>query len=121
LDNQSNLYKAPNAKNIIYFQYAKSGEVRFSGFLKGCQASLDCLRRDKQHLFGQRLLIFGFNNNGENFGLILNERDDPIISDFPSLPNAQFSSMIQTHSFGPSMTENMNMNMNLVESFYFSH
>ena len=55
LDENGKKYEAPNAKNINYFQYAKTGEVRFSGFLLKCKKPPDCLRRKKQKIYGQRI------------------------------------------------------------------
>ena len=118
LDSRANKYNAPDAKNIIYFQYAKSGEVRLSAFLKNCKAQLDCLRRDKQHIYGKRILILGFNKSGQTFGLALSERDDPIVKNFPQFKNAEFSKMIQVHNFGTEI-ENY-PEMNRIESLYFT-
>ena len=100
MDEEAKKYEAPNAKNIIYFQYAKSGEVRLSAFLKNCKAPLDCLRRDKQHNYGKRVLILGFNRIGETFGLALNEKDDPIVSNFPQFKDSDFSKLIKVHNLG---------------------
>ena len=118
LDNKATKYNAPDAKNIIYFQYAKSGEVRLSAFLKNCNAPLDCLRREKQLLYGQRILILGFSSNGETFGLILNERDDFIVTNFPKFENSDFSKMIQVHSFGPKAMSLPDMKK--IEAFYLA-
>ena len=100
LDENGDKYKAPTAKTINYFQYAQTGEVRFSGFLLKCKKSPDCLRRKKQKIYGQRILILGFNRSGETFGLALNEKEDPIVSNFPEFKDSEFSDLIQTYILG---------------------
>ena len=100
LDEKGRKYKAPNAKNINYFQYAKSGEVRLSAFLTNCDAPPDCLRREKQHIYGKRILILGFNRSGETFGLALNEKEDLIVSNFPQFKDSDFSNLIKIYVLG---------------------
>jgi hypothetical protein len=100
LDEKGEKYKAPNAKNINYFQYAKSGEVRLSGFISKCKNPPDCLRREKQEIYGKRILILGFNRSGETFGLAINEKEDSIVSNFPDFKNSEFSDLIQTYIIG---------------------
>lgn len=45
---------APNTRIIDYFQYP---EVRMSGFLTGCEAGPDSLRRRMLGEFGRRILV----------------------------------------------------------------
>lgn len=74
---------APNTRIIDYFQYP---EVRMSGFLKGCAAGPDALRRRMLGEFGRRILVLGTASDGKVVGLVLTERDDPLVSHFPDLP-----------------------------------
>ena len=100
LDEISKKYKAPGAKTINYFQYAKAGEVRLSGFLLNCKNPPDCLRRNNLHIYGKRILILGFNRNGETFGLTINQKEDPIVSSFPQFKDSDFSKLIQNYVLG---------------------
>lgn len=74
---------APGTRIIDYFQYP---EVRLSGFLAGCAAAPDALRRERQALYGQRWLVMGTAADGQVLGLVLTERDDPLAASFPELP-----------------------------------
>lgn len=76
-------YNAPNTRIIDYFQYP---EVRMSGFLNGCEAGPDALRRRLLGEFGQRILVMGTASDGKVVGVVLTERDDPLVADFPDLP-----------------------------------
>lgn len=76
-------YDAPNTKIIDYFQYP---EVRMSGFLNGCEAGPDALRRRMLGDFGRRILVMGTAADGKVVGVVLTERDDPLVADFPDLP-----------------------------------
>lgn len=83
LDPGGNRHVAPGARIIDYFQYP---EIRFSGFLKGCEGAPDALRRRLQAGFGQRWLVMGNAPDGTVLGVVLTERDDPLASNFPALP-----------------------------------
>jgi MvaI/BcnI restriction endonuclease family len=74
---------APNTRIIDYFQYP---EVRMSGFLSGCKGGPDALRRRMLDKFGRRILVMGTASDGKVAGVVLTERDDPLVSDFPDLP-----------------------------------
>ena len=76
-------YDAPNTRIIDYFQYP---EVRMSGFLNGCEAGPDALRRRLLGEFGRRILVMGTASDGKVVGVVLTERDDPLVADFPDLP-----------------------------------
>lgn len=78
-------YDAPNTRIIDYFQYP---EVRMSGFLHGCPEGPDALRREKLAEFGRRILVMGTAADGKVVGLVLTERDDPLVANFPELPLA---------------------------------
>lgn len=78
-------YDAPNTRIIDYFQYP---EVRMSGFLSGCAEAPEALRRDRQAEFGRRILVMGTAADGKVVGLVLTERDDPLVASFPELPLA---------------------------------
>ena len=101
LDQSGSRHQAPNAKIINYFQYP---EARFSGFASGCPQRPDCLmRRNKPWEFGKRYIILGANvESGETFGLVINERDDPLASQFPALSPYRPVPVLQTHLFGYS-------------------
>lgn len=83
LDHAGQRHDAPGTRIIDYFQYP---EVRMSGFLKGCAAPPDALRRDRQAQYGRRILVMGTAADGKVLGLVLTERDDPLVAVFPGLP-----------------------------------
>lgn len=69
LDESNHPVSAPNAKLIYYPQYP---EVRFSGFLQGCNAAPSSLFSKEQR--GQepnRILLLGIGNSTKVFGLTL--------------------------------------------------
>lgn len=78
-------HTAPNTRIIDYFQYP---EVRMSGFLSGCSDGPQSLVRTRQAEFGQRVLVMGTAGDGTVVGVILTERDDPLVANFPELPTA---------------------------------
>lgn len=78
-------YDAPSTRIIDYFQYP---EVRMSGFLNGCDAGPDALRRKHLDQYGRRILVMGTASDGKVVGLVLTERDDPLVASFPELPLA---------------------------------
>lgn len=78
-------YDAPNTRIIDYFQYP---EVRMSGFLVGCEEGPEALRRRMLADFGRRILVMGTASDGKVVGLVLTERDDPVVARFPDLPLA---------------------------------
>lgn len=83
LDVDGKRHAVPGARIIDYFQYP---EIRFSGFLAGCQGAPDALRRRLQSDYGQRWLVLGNAPDGTVLGLVLTERDDPLARRFPDLP-----------------------------------
>lgn len=91
LDADGNRHRAPGARIIDYFQYP---EIRFSGFLKGCEGAPDALRRRNQALYGQRWLVLGSAPDGTVLGVLLTERDDPLARDFPALPDLPGSGVL---------------------------
>lgn len=76
-------HDARGTRIIDYFQYP---EVRMSGFLKGCQFAPDALRRVNQAKYGRRILVMGTAHDGKVVGLVLTERDDELVTNFPELP-----------------------------------
>lgn len=78
-------YDAPNTRIIDYFQYP---EVRMSGFLQDCECGPDALRRRMLADFGCRILVMGTAADGKVVGVVLTERDDPLVAAFPELPPA---------------------------------
>lgn len=91
LDEHSNRFHTPETKLIEYFQYP---EARLSGFLKGCKWAPAAIRRTRQAEFGKRILGIGANRAGEIFGLLLTERDDPVVADFPELAPSGISGVL---------------------------
>ena len=85
LDGTGVRHDAPYTRIIDYFQYP---EVRMSGFLKGCKASPEALRRRLLGEFGKRILVMGTAGDGKVVGLVLTERDDTLVGSFPDLPLA---------------------------------
>lgn len=83
LGDNGDRHDAPHTRIIDYFQYP---EVRMSGFLKGCEAGPDALRRRMLDAFGRRIFVMGTAADGKVLGLVLTERDDPLVADFPDLP-----------------------------------
>lgn len=83
LDRAGDLHDAPHARIIDYFQYP---EIRFSGFMRGCDDPPDALRRDKQAEYGTRYLMLGVSDTGRTIGLVLTELEDEIAQSFPDLP-----------------------------------
>lgn len=77
---------APGTRIIDYFQYP---EIRLSGFLKDRKSGPRALRRGEQADYGRRILVMGTAADGKVVGLVLTERDDPVVADFPELPLAQ--------------------------------
>lgn len=60
--------------------------MRLSGFLAGCDDAPDALRRERQAIYGQRWLVMGTARDGQVLGVILTEREDPLATNFPDLP-----------------------------------
>ena len=83
LDRDGTLHDAPHARIIDYFQYP---EIRFSGFMRGCDQPPDALRRAKQTEYGLRILLLGVSSSGRTIGLVVTEAEDEIVSNFPELP-----------------------------------
>lgn len=83
MDAGGGLHPAPNARIIDYFQYP---EIRLSGFLKGCDAPPDALRRTRQAQYGQRILFMGSAPSGQVIGYVLTALTDPVVAAFPELP-----------------------------------
>ena len=91
LNENGDRHHAPDTKLIEYFQYP---EARLSGFIKGCEWAPAAIRRTKQAEFGKRILGIGANRLGEIFGLLLTERDDPVVADFPELAPSGISGVL---------------------------
>ena len=98
-DNEGNLYNAPNAQLIFYFQYP---EVRLSGFFKGCGIRADCLRRENQANYGRRILIIGIKDNAKIFALVLNQKEHPVVLDFPVLKEDKSVDIFLSHNISQS-------------------
>jgi hypothetical protein len=86
---------APGTRIIDYFQYP---EVRLSGFLKDRNSGPRALRRDEQADYGRRILVMGTAADGKIIGMVLTERDDPVVADFPELPLAQAGGVLRVLS-----------------------
>lgn len=57
-----------------------------SGFLNGCEAGPDTLRCRLLGEFRRRILVMGTAFDGKVVGVVLTERDDPLVAEFPDLP-----------------------------------
>lgn len=79
LSDTGNLFPAPQAQLILYPKYP---EVRFSGFLNGCEEPPSELMR--QRLSG-RLLFFSVGNSGQVIGYVA-APDSEIAREFEALP-----------------------------------
>jgi hypothetical protein len=95
LDRSGNSFHAPQTRLIDYFQYP---EARLSGFLQGCKWAPDAIRRRKQAEYGTRVLFLGANRSGNVFGLLLTEREDPLVEHLPEFPESGASSVLKTFS-----------------------
>jgi hypothetical protein len=85
LDVDGQRHEAPHTRIIDYFQYP---EVRLSGFLRHSNNAPRSLRREEQAEYGRRILILGTAADGKVVGVVLTERDDPLVQNFPDLPLA---------------------------------
>lgn len=83
MDHNGHLARVPGARIIDYFQYP---EARLSGFLTGCDSAPDALRRTSLAAYGKRILVLGTAPSGTVVGIVLTERDDPLVGSFPELP-----------------------------------
>lgn len=82
---------APKAKIIDYFQYP---EMRFSGFLSGCENPPDSLRRDSQDGYGRRVLVFGVSDQ-KVYGTVLTDKSSNLIDEIMSSPNWPIHAMFK--------------------------
>lgn len=83
MGDDGHLERVPGARIIDYFQYP---EARLSGFMTGCATAPDALRRTSLVSYGRRILVLGTAPSGTVIGMVLTERDDPLVSSFPQLP-----------------------------------
>lgn len=83
---------APHTRIIDYFQYP---EVRLSGFLRDSDGP-QSLVRDRQAEYGRRILVMGTALDGTVVGVVLTERDDPLVAVFPDLPLAGQAGVLRT-------------------------
>ena len=83
MGHSGHLERVPGARIIDYFQYP---EARLSGLLTGCDTAPDALRRTSLAKYGKRILVMGTAPSGTVIGMVLTERDDPLVSSFPELP-----------------------------------
>jgi hypothetical protein len=91
------LHPAPGATIIDYFQYP---EVRLSGFLKGAIGAPDALRRRAQAEYGRRILVLGLQPDGVIAALVLTGRDDPLVAEFPDLPELPAAPVLRVLPIG---------------------
>ena len=96
LDRTGTLHDAPHARIIDYFQYP---EIRFSGFMRGCDEPPDALRRDSQAKYGVRILMLGVSPIGKTIGLVITEAEDELVPDFPELPELPAFPALRVLSF----------------------
>ena len=83
LDADGTRHNAQQTRIIDYFQYP---EVRMSGFLNRCEQGPPALRRRLLGDYGRRILVMGTAADGKVIGLVLTERDDPVVAELPELP-----------------------------------
>ncbi|MCH9695186.1 MAG: hypothetical protein K0U72_11820 [Gammaproteobacteria bacterium] len=106
LDRNGSLHDAPHARIIDYFQYP---EIRFSGFMRGCDEPPDALRRNNQAQYGVRILLLGISNTGRTIGFVITEAEDELVSVFPDLPELRALPTLRVLTFlgaaGSSPTE----------------
>ncbi|NNE34679.1 MAG: hypothetical protein HKN13_05560, partial [Rhodothermales bacterium] len=96
LDHGGMLHDAPYARIIDYFQYP---EIRFSGFMRGCDDPPDPLRRNNQAQYGTRILLLGVSNTERTIGLVITEATDELVSRFPDLPKCPALPSLRVLSF----------------------
>ena len=96
LDRKGNLYGAPHARIIDYFQYP---EIRFSGFMRDCDGPPDALRRANQAKYGTRILMLGVSATGSTIGLVITEAEDELVAEFPELPRLPAFPSLRVLSF----------------------
>ena len=103
LDRDGALHDAPHARIIDYFQYP---EIRFSGFMRGCDEPPDALRRDHQSEYGVRILLLGVSNIGRTIGIVITEAEDELVQIFPDLPELRAFPSLRVFSFagGPGIS-----------------
>src|SRR3990167_282897 len=92
LDRTGVSHIAPQTRLIDYFQYP---EARLSGFLQGCRWAPDAIRRRNQAEYGTRVLFLGANREGAAFGLLLTEREDPLVSALPEFPASGVTNILR--------------------------
>lgn len=73
-------HEAPRTRAILYLQYP---ELRLSGFIDKCPVAPRSLRRDYQHEYGKRVLVFGTGDDGFVYALVVTEREDPKLFPLP--------------------------------------
>lgn len=100
LDASGQAFKAPGTKIINYFQYP---EARLSGFFNRCAYRPEALKRKSQADFGTRVLFLGANDLGQVFGLVVTEKDDPVIQELPRFSQSSIS-VLSTHLIGSALS-----------------
>ena len=103
--------KAPRAKLINYFQYP---EIRFSGFLTGCNDAPDSLRRSRQAEYGQRVLLLGVVED-RVYGLVLNSLENGNLSRLLTAPYWLNQELIRVVSTGERLEKTVDSSLLLGE------
>jgi MvaI/BcnI restriction endonuclease family len=97
LGRDGTLFPAPGTRVIDYFQYP---EARISGFIDGCDNPPDALRRRNLSKYGKRILLLGIVSGGYVIGFVLTEAEDPLVGEFPELPDLPVQPLLKVLVFG---------------------
>lgn len=84
--------RARSTKLIEYSQYPES---RLSGFLSGSPNAPDALRRDRQHLYGQRVLVLGKTSDSVFGAVITEEFSSNLVHQLMKVPNWDFQPILK--------------------------
>ena len=101
LSRDGSVHRAPEARLINYLQYP---EVRISGFIAGCDDPPDALRRRNLEKYGKRILLLGVSGGNRILGLVLTEAEDPVVRDFPELPDLPVQPLLKVMVFGDDLS-----------------
>jgi hypothetical protein len=95
---------APKAKIIDYFQYP---EMRFSGFLSGCENPPDSLRRDSQDGYGRRVLVLGVSDQ-KVYGTVLTDKSSNLVDEIIRSPHWPIHTMFKHLKIASSIEKVIN-------------
>lgn len=90
---------AMDTKLIEYSQYPES---RLSGFLNRSPNAPDALRRERQHLYGQRILILGKTKDSVCGAVVTEARSPALVEELKKVPNWNFQPILRFLSISSS-------------------